>query len=247
MNKDGSQEQPTVQALWNDSYPLWKFIWESFFLSICLLAWYKLVQETIKLHIGMIPIILGFGFSLLLVDFVSGLIHWACDTWGRFETPIFGPTMIRSFRMHHVDPQDITRHGFIETNAASSYMSPPFLALSFYTNNGSFGSQTLNWTILFSVVLGILTNEIHKWAHMVYKKPNFIVQFLQKHGLIISYEKHRIHHQGEFNSGYCIINGWMNPFLEKINFWRRLESFITNVTGAIPRADDKFWRDCKQS
>lgn len=86
------------------------------------------------------------------------MLHWGADTWGRFETPIFGPTIIRAFRMHHVDPQDITKHSFVETNASASYPMPFVIALGFLTNNGSFISQTYNWSIIFGVVLGIMTN-----------------------------------------------------------------------------------------
>jgi hypothetical protein len=56
---------------------------------------------------------------------------------------------------------------------------------------------------------------------MVHTQPHPIVRFLQKAGLIISHEKHHKHHQGKFDSDYCIINGLMNPYLEKINFWKR--------------------------
>jgi hypothetical protein len=60
--------------------------------------------------------------------------------------------------MHHVDPQDITHHGFIETNAASCYPMPPLLLMGILTASGSFLSQTYNWAIIFGVVLGIFTN-----------------------------------------------------------------------------------------
>jgi len=50
-------------------------------------------------------VVAGFVIAQFLVDFVSGILHWACDTWGHFKTPFIGPTLIRSFRMHHVDPQ----------------------------------------------------------------------------------------------------------------------------------------------
>lgn len=80
---------------------------------------------------------------------------------------------------------------------------------------------------------------------MVYQKPHFIIRFLQSTRLILTHEEHHRHHTGEFDTGYCIINGWMNPILEKIDFWRRVENFITRTTGAIPRKDDNFWRAIK--
>ena len=77
---------------------------------------------------------------------------------------------------------------------------------------------------------------------MVHSKPHPIVQFLQKSRLILSHEEHHRHHQNEFDTSYCIINGWMNPILEKIDYWRKLEKTITYLFGVEPRADDKFWR-----
>ena len=170
---------------------------------------------------GPLPVVIGFIAAQFLVDFMSGMLHWAADTWGKFETPILGPTIIRSFRMHHVDPQDITLHSFIETNASSSYPIPFVVAFAFLINSPSFLSQTYNWMVIFASILGILTNEFHKWSHMVHTKPHAIIRFLQQSGLIISHEKHHLHHTGKFDSNYCIINGWMNPFLDKIDFWRK--------------------------
>jgi len=144
--------------LWNNSYPMGKCIWESTYLGICLVMWIMLIRDTARNHEGPLPTLFGFIIAQFLVDFVSGLVHWGADTWGKFETPMFGPTIIRSFRMHHVDPQDITLHGFIETNAASSYPMPPFILMGLLTASGSFVSQTYNWTIIFGVVLGVLTN-----------------------------------------------------------------------------------------
>jgi len=37
----------------------------------------------------------------------------------------------------------------------------------------------------------------------------------------------------------------MNPFLEKIDFWRRIETVISKYTGATPRDDDEYWRPRK--
>ena len=89
--------------------------------------------------------------------------------------------------MHHVDPQDITKHGFVETNASSCYPMPFFILFGLYLKPESSYSQLYEWTIIFGVVLGILTNEIHKWAHMVHSKPHFIIRFLQQSRLILSH------------------------------------------------------------
>lgn len=175
------------------------------------------------------------------------MLHWAADTWGNFETPIFGSTVIRNFRTHHLDPQDIVNHSFAETCANSSYPVPFVIAAAYYTTSGTYLSQTFNWMIIFSIILGILTNQCHKWSHMVGTQPPRIVVFLQKAGLIISHEKHHKHHQGNFDTDYCIINGWMNPLLEKINFWRNLEDLIVKFTGAVPRQDDDYWRNLKSN
>ncbi len=60
--------------------------------------------------------------------------------------------------MHHVDPQDITKHGFIETNASTCYPMPFFIIGGLLLTPDSYVSQTYEWTIIFGVVLGIFTN-----------------------------------------------------------------------------------------
>lgn len=52
---------------------------------------------------------------------------------------------------------------------------------------------------------------------------------------------HKIHHRPPFDRYYCIFNGWMNPVLAQLNFWRTAENLITKYTGNIPRADDAGW------
>ena len=106
--------EPDREIRWENHYPTWKFYWELSYLLFSLYLWARLISHTVSYYDhNAFCVVLGFICAQFLVDWVSGMLHWACDTWGRFETPIFGPTLIRSFRMHHVDPQDITKHGFI--------------------------------------------------------------------------------------------------------------------------------------
>lgn len=60
--------------------------------------------------------------------------------------------------MHHVDPQDITKHGFVETNASSCYPMPLPILFGLLITPDNALLQTYEWTIIFGVVLGIFTN-----------------------------------------------------------------------------------------
>src|ERR1700758_153743 len=68
----------------------------------------------------------------LAADLVSGLVHWAADTWGSVDLPILGPAVLRPFREHHRDQLAITRHDFVETNGNNCLISLPVLGLAIW-------------------------------------------------------------------------------------------------------------------
>ena len=138
----------------------------------------------------------------LLADLVSGLVHWALDTFGSVRTPVFGPAFIRPFREHHADPQGMTRHDFIEVNGASCLGCLPILLLSFFFEG------FLHAVIVFTCVGILLTNQCHKWAHM--DSPPKLVKTLQKIGLVLRADEHRLHHTPPYNSHFCTASGWLN-------------------------------------
>lgn len=175
--------------------------------------------------------------AILLADFISGVAHWYCDTWGTPETPIFG-VLIRSFREHHVDQMAITRHDFIETNGDNFMSIVPALAVMCFLPINPFGiCGIVAHTFLLALCIYIaLTNQFHKWSHERKRHP--IVQWLMSNNLILSFRAHKLHHHGEFDIGYCITTGWLNPILDATNFWRFMEKVVTMSTGAIPRAND---------
>ncbi len=169
-------------------------------------------------------------------DFISGLVHWGFDTWGKTTTPVLGKTFIGPFRLHHSDPKEMTYHGFIATNGHNCLVTAPVLFGSLAINPST-GPGAFLITLLFSLSFGtFLTNQFHKWAHEEDLGP--VITFLQKTNLILSKPNHDVHHVRPYDSYYCITTGWLNPLLKGLKFYRGLEAVITAVTGARPRVDD---------
>jgi hypothetical protein len=80
------------------------------------------------------------------------------------------------------------------------------------------------------------TNQIHQWAHL--PQPPKAVYALQRAGFVLRSHHHHGHHTSPFTANYCIVNGWCNPLLNRIDFWRRTERAVSRVTGLIPRQDE---------
>jgi len=164
----------------------------------------------------------------LLADFLSGVAHWAGDTVGDERTPIIGRNFVTPFRMHHVDPKDITRHDFIETNGNSSIASiPALLVLLVITPNEPGLGLYLCVMLAVAALFVFCTNQFHKWAHA--DTAPRAVRWLQRAGIILSPEHHAIHHAAPHDKYYCITVGWMNPLLTRIGFFRACEWMLARV------------------
>ena len=157
--------------------------------------------------------------GLLCADFVSGFVHWLADTFGSVKMPLIGPAYIAPFREHHHDPLEITRHDFIEVNGNNCVVI--LLFLPFVANvQGLVSLQTAAWLELWTVAFTIaifLTNQVHSWAHAdSVPKP---VELLQRARIILNAADHDRHHTAPHDTYYCIAFGWLNPILEKTNFF----------------------------
>lgn len=173
--------------------------------------------------------------GLLAADFVSGLVHWAADNWGEETWPVVGPAFIRPFRHHHIDPLDITRHGFFELNGNNCIVSLPVLGFAWFWAATALPESAMFWSAfclaLTACVFG--TNQFHAWAHT--DVPPAPVAWLQRARLILSKPNHDVHHVPPHDRNYCITTGWLNGPLTWIHFFPALEALITTVTGARPK------------
>jgi hypothetical protein len=187
-----------------------------------------------------ITFVTGALMGYFAADFVSGLVHWFCDTWGSPEWPVVGPVFIRTFREHHVDPASITRHDFIETNGASCMaVLPAVLPGVFFHPDPTSTTQVLIAGALATFCLLIpFTTQTHKWAHMPIEQVSLLGRILIKSGILLNAVEHDRHHHAPYLVAYCITSGRCNKLLDRTGFWRIAEKIITRVTKAIPREDD---------
>ena len=195
------------------------------FVSALLLSYQRLSQAGAE-WLAIPGALLGLVFG----DFVTGLVHWAADTYGEEGTPVIGRSLVRPFRVHHVRPQEICEHGVVETVGNTCILAAPLLALFIVAAAYARTSAALAFALFTAVAtvgLTVATNQFHKWAHQ--EEVPRLVRLLQRAGIILSPEHHRTHHAAPFESSYAITNGWLNPLLNRTRFFRRLEAALRSL------------------
>jgi ubiquitin-conjugating enzyme E2 variant len=189
-------------------------------------------------HAGVICITAAIVCGWLTTDLLSGLVHWAFDTWGSVHTPVLGRRFIRPFREHHWDPQAMTQHDFVEVAGSSCLAALPLLAACAYMPMRT-PAAVFTQAVLLSVALGVLvTNQCHKWAHMPAQQVPAWVRLAQRLRLVLHPDDHLLHHVRPFDSHYCTASGWLNRPLQRIRFFRCLERLLSRRGSTPPRADD---------
>jgi ubiquitin-conjugating enzyme E2 variant len=176
--------------------------------------------------------------GVLACDFAAGAVHWACDRFFSETTPVLGPAVIASFREHHRDPLAMTRRGFLDVNG-SNYLA----VLPFLTYSASDAAPDGGWPlfgdafVLALATAALLTNQLHKWAHAPdVPSP---VRWLQRAHLVLPPAVHARHHAGAHGTSYCVTGGWLNPMLDRLGVFPRLERGIragARALAAVARA-----------
>ena len=187
--------------------------------------------------------LLAIPLSLVLGDLVSGLVHWTADTYFSEETPIIGQSLVKPFRLHHLYPRDICTHDLVTTVGNVCIIAVPVLAVCISLLWLWEDSSWLAFLILCIALMSlatVLTNQFHKWAHQ--EAPSRFVRFLQRTRVVLRPSHHQVHHTKPFNMHYCITNGWLNPLLNKLRFFRGLEAGLRlvgiEVATAAERSED---------
>ena len=160
----------------------------------------------------------------LLADFVSGVVHWAEDSYGTPATPVIGRWVVVPNLLHHRDACAFVAKSWIASSWDLAAVGAAILAAA-----GLAG--VLTWHVILFVLLGANANQIHKWNHMRGARVPLAIRLLQRVHLLQSPRHHAQHHRGMKNSHYCVITEALNPVLDGLGWWRMLERVLEPVLG----------------
>lgn len=180
--------------------------------------------------IGILSIIAQIAGILLLVDFFSGVFHWLEDSYGTEKTPVLGKLVVTPNIIHHHTPRDFVKSPFWHRNVVTASLG----ALIFAGWSVIFGPS---WQIALFCVVGAFCNEFHCWAHRSPAENGPLISTLHRLRILQTPGHHAVHHTDPKNRAYCVLTNFINPALDRIEFWRRLESFVSFVLRVRPRPD----------
>ena len=165
-----------------------------------------------------------------LADFAAGFIHWAEDAYFTEDTPVLGQLFIRPNIVHHHYPRFFTHFTWWQSSWDLALVSALLLLVAWPLG-------FLDWQLVLFAVLSTNANEIHKWSHRTRKENGRIISALQDWHILQTPRHHGVHHSDPKNTYYCPITNFVNPVLEHIDFWTRLEAVIERLTGITHRTD----------
>lgn len=169
--------------------------------------------------------LLLFQFMLILLaaDMVTGLAHWAQDRFGTANGSIFDSLFIYRAAEHHNLPFKVTQYPWYQR----ALLPISIVALLIFP---LFAAGFLGWKFSLFAFLLAVSGEVHVLAHRNGEDVPRLLRKLQEVGLIQSPEHHRDHHRNH-DSRYCILTNYVNPVLDKVNFFFILDRLIVTPKG----------------
>lgn len=167
---------------------------------------------------------------VLLADFVAGLVHWLEDAYGSEDTPLVGPLLIKPNIVHHHHPRFFTKLSWWQSSWDLLLVGAAILGVAAWLD-------ALTWQVGLFAIISVNANQIHKWSHMSRAEVGPVVAFLQDRRILLTPRQHALHHTDPKNTYYCPVTNLVNPVLEAIRFWDRLEAVIERLTGVGHRHD----------
>ncbi len=167
---------------------------------------------------------------IVFADFIAGLVHWLEDAYGKEDTPVLGPLLIRPNIVHHHLPRHFTKLSWWQSSWDLALIGLCILV-------GAAWCGGLTWQVVLFVLISVNANQVHKWSHMSRSEVGPLVAFLQDWRILLTPRQHALHHTDPKNTYYCPVTNIVNPLLEAVRFWDALESAVETLTGLTHRRD----------
>lgn len=164
---------------------------------------------------------------VLIADFFSGVAHWAQDRFDAKRLSFFNYMFIYKADEHHKHPSLCTQYTWFERNRY------PVLILTMLAGS-MFVVGMLTWKIMLFLTLLLFSGEIHVLSHHQSSSRNSLIRILKRSRLIQSSDHHRVHHKNH-DLNYCIITNAVNPLLNRMGFFKWLDSmFVKSLKAQLP-------------
>ena len=165
---------------------------------------------------------------VLAVDFITGLLHWAEDTWtAPGGSKLLDKWIVRDNIDHHRRPGAIRAGAYWATNRVC-------IALALLAAAVLVVFHVHAWQAYLIVLLASQSNQVHLWAHS--SNPPRVIAWLQSAGVLQSRTHHAEHHKRPYAHRFCTTTNFLNPILDGIRFWRALEAIIQRCGVPMRRA-----------
>ncbi len=184
----------------------------------------------------MLKYVLPFIATVFAAEFVAGVVHWLEDAYIRDHTPLVGRWIGRPNTVHHHYPRYMTRHGWWHSSRDLVLVAAALLLVAWLAG-------WLTWHVWLFAILAANANEFHKWAHRTRKENGPVISFLQDIRILQTVKHHALHHTDPKNSHYCTVTNFINPLLDRLDFWNRLEAVLAK-TIHLHRQPDTSVRGC---
>jgi ubiquitin-conjugating enzyme E2 variant len=158
----------------------------------------------------------------LITDLLTGIVHWWEDAYGNPDWKYLGKFIVIPNIEHHKNPRSFLKSNFLSRNNVG-ICTAIIIGSFFYL----FIFKESVWQLNFFLIYGSLSNEVHAISHRSKRQNGKLISFLQKIGIIQTQKMHSIHHTSPYDVNYCVLTNYLNPTLNKIGFWQKMENVIS--------------------
>jgi plasmanylethanolamine desaturase len=167
---------------------------------------------------------------VLVADLAGGCVHWFEDAYATEDLPILGEMVAKPNIIHHHFPGHMAHKNWWQTSWDLVLLSGLALFVAW-------GLGLLCWQVWLFAILAANMNEFHKWTHRSRVENGPFISRLQDWGLLQDAKHHAMHHSGRKDTRYCVTTPFLNPWLDRIRFWERLEKTLERALGWEHRKD----------